>query len=77
MAEPDLRHAELVRKSYGVTGRSVATPGIRDKTDDMEGEVSIGNEAADRANTMRAQDLPSDRPEIQVECRDLATTIAP
>ena len=63
-----------LRKSFGVTGRSVATPGVRDKTDDMEGEVSISKEAADRyrASTMRAQYLTSDRPDIQVECWDLA-----
>ena len=72
--EADLRHAELIRKSFGVTGRSVATPGVRDKLNDIEGEVPIDKEAADRyrANTMRAQYLSSDRPEIQVECRDLA-----
>ena len=42
--------------------------------DDIEGEGPIDKEAADRyrANTMRAQHLSSDRPEIQVECRDLA-----
>ena len=72
--EPDSRHAELIRKSFGVTGRSVATPGVRDKLDDIEGEVPIGKEAADRyrANTMRAQYLSIDRPEIQVECPELA-----
>ena len=72
--EGDPRHAELTRKSFGVTGRSVATPGVRDKLDDIEGEVPIGKEAADRyrANTMRAQYLSSDRPEIQVDCPDLA-----
>ena len=72
--EADLRHAELIRKSFGVTGRSVATPGVRDKLNDIEGEVPIDKEAADRyrGNTMRAQYLSSDRPEIQVECRDLA-----
>ena len=46
--EGDPRHAELTRKSFGVTGRSVATPGVRDKLDDIEGEVPIGKEAADR-----------------------------
>ena len=29
--EADPRHAELIRKSFGVTGRSVTTPGLRDK----------------------------------------------
>ena len=72
--EADPRHAELIRKSFGVTGRSVATPGIRDKADDIEGEVPIGKEAAGRyrTKTMRAQYLSSDRPETKVECRDLA-----
>ena len=70
--EADLRHAELIMKSFGVTGRSVSTPGIKDKLDDIEGEKTLGMEAADRylAKTMRAQYLSSDRPEIQVECRD-------
>ena len=72
--EADPRHAELIRKSFGVTGRSVSTPGVKDKIDDIEGEIPIGKEAADRyrANTMHAQCLSSDRPEIQVECRDFA-----
>ena len=66
---------ELISKSFGVTGRSVATPGVRDKLDDIEGEVPIGKEAADRyrANTMRAQYLSIDRPEIQVECPRVGT----
>ena len=57
-----------------INGRSVATPGIRDKVDDIEGEVPIGKEAADRCrdNTMRAQYLSSDRSQMQVECWDLA-----
>ena len=60
----DPRHAEFIRKSYGVTSRSVSTPGIRDEADDIDGEVPIGKEVADRyrANTMRAQYLSSDRP---------------
>ena len=72
--EADLRHADLIRKSFGVTGGSVATPEVRDKLNDIEGEVPIDKEASDRyrANTMRAQYPSSDRPEIQVECRDLA-----
>ena len=55
--EADLRHAELIRKSFGVTGRSVTTSGVRDKVADIEGEVPIDKEASDRyrANTMRAQ----------------------
>ena len=57
-----------------VTGRSVATPGVRDKLTDIEGEVPIDKEASDRcrANRMRAQCLSSDRPDIRIECRDLA-----
>ena len=68
------RHAELIRKSFGVTRRSVTTPGVRDKLNDIEGEAPIDKESADRhrANTMRAQYLSSDRPEIQEECGDLA-----
>ena len=55
------QHAELIRKSFGVTGRSVTTPGVRDKLNDIEGEAPIDKEAADRnrANTMRAQCLSS------------------
>ena len=72
--ETDPRHAELIRKSFGVTGRPVTTPGVRDKLTDIEGEVPIVKEASDRyrANTLRAQYLSSDRPDIQMECRDLA-----
>ena len=72
--EADPRHSELIRKSFGVTGRSVTTLGVKDKLDDIEGENPIDKEAADRyrANTMRSQCLSGDRPEIQVECRDLA-----
>ena len=57
--EADPRHAGLIRKSFGVTGRSVATPGVRDESGDIEGEVPIGKEAADRyrANTMHAQNV--------------------
>ena len=72
--EADIGHAEIIRKSFGVTGRSVMTPGVRDKLTDNEGQVPIDKEASDRyrANTMRAQYLPSDRLDIQIECRDLA-----
>ena len=72
--EADSRHIELIRKSFGVTDRSVTTPGVRDKLTDIEGEVLIDKEASDRyrANTMRAQYLSSDIPDIQIECRDLA-----
>ena len=57
-----------------MTGRSVTTPGVRDKLTDIEGEVPIDKEASDRyrANTMRAQYLSSDRSDVQIECRDLA-----
>ena len=63
--EADLRHAQIV------IGRSVAILGAREKLDDIEGEVPIEKEAADRyrANTMRAQYLSSDRLEIQVRAR--------
>ena len=72
--EADPRHAELIRKSFGVTGRSVTTPGVRDKLTDIEGEVPIDKEASDRcrANTMRAQYLSTDRHDVQIECCDLA-----
>ena len=55
--EADPRHAELIRKCFGVTGRSVSTLGVKDRLDDIEGETTLGKEAADRyrANTMRAQ----------------------
>ena len=68
--EADPRHAELIRKSFGVKGRSAPTPGVKDRLDDIEGETPL----ADRylANTTRAQYLSSDRREIQVEFRDLA-----
>ena len=71
------RHAELIRKSFGVTGRSVATPGVRDKLTDIEGAVPIDKEASDRyrGNTMRAQHLSADTPNIQIECSDLARTM--
>ena len=55
--EADPRHAELIRKSFGVTGRSVSTPGGKDRLDDIEGDTPLGKEAADRnrVNTMRAR----------------------
>ena len=66
------RHAELIRKSFGVTGRSVATPGVRDKLTDIEGEVPIDKEAADRyhANTMRAASVNEQNSRIlgQIRC---------
>ena len=43
--ETDPRHAQLIRMSFGVTGRPVATPGFRNKSDDTEGEVPIDKEA--------------------------------
>ena len=52
--EADLPLVELTRKSFGVTGRSVTTPGGRDKFTDKKGEVPIEKEASDRyrANTI-------------------------
>ena len=35
--EADPRHAELIKKSFGVTGLSVSTPGVKDRLDDTEG----------------------------------------
>ena len=72
--EADPRHAEFIRKPFGVTSRSVTTPGVRGKLTDIEVEVPIDKEAPDRyrANTMRAQYLTSGRPDMQIECRDLA-----
>ena len=46
--EADPRHAELIRKSFGVTDRSVSTPGAKDRLDDIEGETPLEKEAADR-----------------------------
>ena len=43
--EADHRHAELVRKSFVVTGRSVSTPRVKDRLDDIEGETPLGKEA--------------------------------
>ena len=72
--EADHRHAELVRKSFAVTGRSVATDTRRQRPTDIEGEVPIDKEASVRyrANIMRAQYLSSDRPDMKSECWDLA-----
>ena len=72
--EADPRHAELMRKSFGVTSRSVTSPGVSDKLTDIEGEVPIDKGASDRyrAKTMRAQFLSNDRPDVQIECGDLA-----
>ena len=68
--EADPQHAELIRKSFGVTRRSVTAPGEGDKLTDIEGEVPMDKEASDRyrSNTMCAQ---CDRPDVQIEC-DLA-----
>ena len=66
------RHAELIRKSFGVTSRSVATPGVRDKLTDIEGAVPIDKEASDRyrANTMRAASVNEQNSRIlgQIRC---------
>ena len=66
------RHADLIRKSFGVTGRSVATPGVRDKLTDIEGAVPIDKEASDwyRANTMRAASVNEQNSRIlgQIRC---------
>ena len=37
--EADPRHAEFIRKSFGVKGRSVSTHGVKDTLDDIEGET--------------------------------------
>ena len=52
----------------------LATPDVRDKLDDTEGEVPIDKESGDRdlADTMRAEYFSSYRPVIHVECPDLA-----
>ena len=63
LGEADPRHAELIRKSFGVTGRSVA---LASETSSMTLKERF------LSSKKRAQYLSSDRPEIQVECRDLA-----
>ena len=40
--EADPRHAELIRKSFGVAGRSISTLGVKDRLDDIEGETPLG-----------------------------------
>ena len=79
MASPGGRSSTCTARKEIVrcVGRSVTTPGVRDRLTDIEGEVPIvpiDKKASDRcrANTMRAQCLSSDRPDIQIECRDLA-----
>ena len=41
MREADPRHAQLIRKSFGVTGRSISTAGVKDRLDDIEGETRL------------------------------------
>ena len=48
-----------------MTGRSVATPDVRDKADDMEGEVPIGKEEAGR---YRAKKMGRGQFERAMEC---------
>ena len=48
--EADPRHAELIRKSFGVTRRSVTTPEVRDKLTDIEGE-----EGSDRQRSVGSE----------------------
>ena len=50
------QHAELIRKSFGVTSRSVSTPGDKERLVDIEGETLLEKVAADRhrEKTMRA-----------------------
>ena len=69
-AKPDPQHAEQIRISFGLTSRSVTTPGVSGKLTDIEGEVPIDKEASDRyrANTVHAQYLSIDRPDIHFAC---------
>ena len=75
--EADPRHAELIRMAYNVSSRKVTVPGVKDKIDDLEGEHLLDKADAEKyhANTMRAQYLSADRPEIQFKCRELAKQI--
>ena len=71
--EADPRHAEIVRKAYGVT-TTVVTPGVKIDSEAVDNEVPL--EAAEekryRSMTMRAQYLSADRPETQFSCRERA-----
>ena len=65
-ASPERQTFDMLNSSghrSGVTGRSVTTPGARDKVNDIKGEATIDKEAADRyrANTVRAQYLSSEQ----------------
>ena len=75
--EADPRHAEIIRKVYNVTARAATTPGVKNRADDIEGEVTRpkGNSEKYRASTMRAQHLSVGRPDIQVERQELARQI--
>ena len=57
--EADPRHAEIVCNSYAISSKAVATPGVKDKADDIESENALGQTRAEkyRANTMRCQYL--------------------
>ena len=72
--EADPRHAELIWQAYNVSGRNITTPGVKDKHEDVEEETLLDQHHAEkyRANTMRAQYLSVDRPEIQFKTRELA-----
>ena len=73
--QADPRHAELIRKSFGETGRSVTTPGVRDKLDDIQEE---GHRSTRSQLTViaRIRCVHSDSPVTElrhrVACRDLA-----
>ena len=72
--EPDQRHVETVIKTLGLEkGKSVVTPGAKDKLDTDSDKAIEGAQATlYRSLTMRLSYLAQDRPDIQFSCKELA-----
>ena len=71
--EADPRHAEIIAREMGVTGKAV-TPIVKEKAEDAEKdmeEIAAELRTTYRSNTMRAAYLSQDRPDISAAIREL------
>ena len=73
--EADARHAEILVRQLGLAagGKPVATPGVKHKADDPDGDELVGERRATfRSATMRLAYLAQDRPELQFAAKEVA-----